>query len=224
VWVDANSNGVTDAGELKTMAQAKVASISLKNDDAQVMQNGNVLSDFGSYTTTDGKTQSVADAWFQTDPASVVATDATMASINKGTTSLNGGSGIYTLKLDASAAVVDLTTVQAMTNIHNFNSIDMTGSGNNTVHINLESVTAMSNHMNALGQVTDTSVMVINGNVGDKLQLDGSWTAGTTVLNAVDLMKTYGSAYQINLSDSYTSYTNGLATLLIDTQVNTVLG
>jgi hypothetical protein len=66
VWVDANSNGVSDAGELKTLADTGVQSIDLKHDNAQTMQNGNVLQGFSSFTTTDGQSHQIVDAWLQT--------------------------------------------------------------------------------------------------------------------------------------------------------------
>ena len=66
VWVDANSNGVSDAGELRSLADAGVLSIDLKHDNAQTTQNGNVLQGFSSFTTTDGQSHQIVDAWLMT--------------------------------------------------------------------------------------------------------------------------------------------------------------
>jgi hypothetical protein len=65
VWVDADTDGVTDDGELRTLAEAKVQSIHLNHDANSVQQNGNVVQAFSSYTRTDGSTQSIADVGFQ---------------------------------------------------------------------------------------------------------------------------------------------------------------
>jgi hypothetical protein len=66
VWVDANGDSVTDAGELRTMDDVGIVGINLAADDAMVAQNGNYLRGFSSYTTKDGTTHEVVDAWFQT--------------------------------------------------------------------------------------------------------------------------------------------------------------
>jgi hypothetical protein len=66
VWVDANSNGVSEAGELRSLADAGVLSIDLKHDNAQTTQNGNVLQGFSSFTTTDGQSHQIVDAWLMT--------------------------------------------------------------------------------------------------------------------------------------------------------------
>jgi hypothetical protein len=66
VWVDANGDSVTDAGELRTMDDVGIVGINLAADDAMVAQNGNYLRGFSSYTTKDGMTHEIVDAWFQT--------------------------------------------------------------------------------------------------------------------------------------------------------------
>lgn len=67
IWQDTNSDGISQADELKHMAEAGIASINLKADDTAKSQNGNTLRGFSSFTTTDGKTQEMADAWFETE-------------------------------------------------------------------------------------------------------------------------------------------------------------
>lgn len=64
VWQDANSDGRTDAGELKTLAELGIVSISLDHNDQAVQQNGNTLQHFSSYQTADGQAHEVVDAWF----------------------------------------------------------------------------------------------------------------------------------------------------------------
>jgi hypothetical protein len=75
VWQDANSNGVTDAGELLSLKEVGVASINLSHDNTITLQSGNLLQGISSYTSTDGKTHEVADAWFQTLVESVKTID-----------------------------------------------------------------------------------------------------------------------------------------------------
>jgi hypothetical protein len=75
VWVDADSDGVSDAGELKTLANAGLRSINLAHDAVETAQNGNVLQGFSSFTTSDGQSHQIVDAWVQTSaPAAGAAT------------------------------------------------------------------------------------------------------------------------------------------------------
>ena len=69
VWVDANGNGISDAGELSTLAANHIASIDLAANNHSVQQNGNVVQYFSTYTTLDGRTHEVADVGFQVNPA-----------------------------------------------------------------------------------------------------------------------------------------------------------
>jgi hypothetical protein len=64
VWVDANRNGITDAGELKTLQELGIASISLAAaaNETQVKLGDNVLLATSSFTLTDGTVRTVGDA------------------------------------------------------------------------------------------------------------------------------------------------------------------
>jgi hypothetical protein len=67
VWVDANADGVTEQGELKTLAQLNISQLSLATDSNASMNNGNVVGLNSSYQTTDGASHAAADVWFQVD-------------------------------------------------------------------------------------------------------------------------------------------------------------
>jgi Ca2+-binding RTX toxin-like protein len=68
VWVDANGNGVSEAGELHTLAELGIVSIDLASVQA-VDGNieGNWISHVGSFTKADGTVNQIVDVWFQTD-------------------------------------------------------------------------------------------------------------------------------------------------------------
>jgi hypothetical protein len=66
VWVDSNSNGVTDAGELKSLTDIGVKSLNLNSIVSSSMDNGNLIGLVSSYTTTDGQTRELADVWLAT--------------------------------------------------------------------------------------------------------------------------------------------------------------
>ncbi|MFA5810541.1 MAG: hypothetical protein WC935_09470, partial [Thermoleophilia bacterium] len=55
VWQDANQDGISQAAELKTLAQLNITAIHLaKVENSVPLANGNVLADLGSFTRSDG--------------------------------------------------------------------------------------------------------------------------------------------------------------------------
>jgi Ca2+-binding RTX toxin-like protein len=68
IWKDANQNGVTDAGELLTLAAAGIASISLVSDNNSTRIAGNEVHGFSSFTRTDGSQGGVGDVALNYDP------------------------------------------------------------------------------------------------------------------------------------------------------------
>jgi hypothetical protein len=64
VWVDANHNGRTDAGELKGLADLGITSLNLTHVPGDHVDHGNVIGLLASYTTADGRDHQMADVWF----------------------------------------------------------------------------------------------------------------------------------------------------------------
>jgi hypothetical protein len=77
VWVDANHDGKTDAGELKTLADLHITSLDLHGLAGSATSNGNLLGLTSSYTTSDGSTHAMADVWFAKEGATAPASHAT---------------------------------------------------------------------------------------------------------------------------------------------------
>ncbi|MCI5061175.1 MAG: type I secretion C-terminal target domain-containing protein, partial [Alphaproteobacteria bacterium] len=68
VWKDIDQDGVSDEGELLTLDQIGVVSINLNADMPSGMEiNGNLVSHVSSFTTADGETREIVDAWFTYD-------------------------------------------------------------------------------------------------------------------------------------------------------------
>jgi len=67
VWTDANGNGITDAGELKSLGNLGITSISLDAVKTSVVDNGNLIGLMGSYTKADGSVHTAGDVWFSVD-------------------------------------------------------------------------------------------------------------------------------------------------------------
>jgi hypothetical protein len=69
LWVDANQDGKTDAGELHGLAQFGVVSLDLKGLVGNHLDHGNLLGLVSTYTTRDGATHAMADVWFAKSPS-----------------------------------------------------------------------------------------------------------------------------------------------------------
>jgi hypothetical protein len=138
---------------------------------------------------------------------------------------VDGGAGTNILKLSGSGLTLDLTLATVSTNLKNFSSVDLTGSGNNTLKLNLEDVLSLSGAVdNATSTGADESKMlVVNGDAGDVVQLvsgsqwtqAGSGLAGATLGGTV-AANAYGSSFGFVTGDTYAKYTYGGATLFID--------
>lgn len=65
IWQDANSDAITDAGELKTLTEWGVTSISLTYQDTTTEVAENTIARTGTFTFTDGSTGTMGDVEFR---------------------------------------------------------------------------------------------------------------------------------------------------------------
>ena len=111
---------------------------------------------------------------------------------------IDGGSGFDVLALDGSAMRLDLTADGA-DRVHNIERIDLTGSGDNTLVLDIRDLLNMDGNSNQL---------LVNGDSGDAVELKvdagTSWTSG---------------ADQIIGGVTYHTYVQGIANLLVDQDV-----
>ena len=76
VWRDINGNGISDIGEILTLAQAGVQSINVSYQDSTTVDvNGNSLKQIGSFVRADGSIGSAADVWLKVDAMYSVTVD-----------------------------------------------------------------------------------------------------------------------------------------------------
>jgi hypothetical protein len=89
LWVDSNSDGVSQSSELKTLDSLGIASINVNATAGTSTDNGNILGLTSTYQTTDGATHAAADVWFAVDKggtnASAGTLDAAIAALNSAT-------------------------------------------------------------------------------------------------------------------------------------------
>lgn len=140
---------------------------------------------------------------------------------------MDGGSGVDTLLLDGAGIHLDFTnianqsasTTEVGGRVSSIEKMNLTGSGNNTLSIDVADVLDMSgmNLFNTgsgwtgLGASVAKHQVVVDGNAGDSANLEGGWTdTGTTA--------TFGAnTYQIYNANS------SAAQILVDTDITAVI-
>ena len=93
VWVDANSDGITQAGELLSLQQAGVSEITLTYQHSNIDSNGNTIGMLGSYTNNSGEQQQMGDVWFKYQ-AGALTTGSLAATASANSTQLNIDSSV----------------------------------------------------------------------------------------------------------------------------------
>jgi Ca2+-binding RTX toxin-like protein len=109
---------------------------------------------------------------------------------------VQGGTGDDTLLIDGAAVVLDLTRVASL-QLRDIEIVDLAGSGSNAVQLTLLTTLAMSS-------TTDT--LRIDGDADDRVVTRG-WTPGESVMIGID---------------SYQTYVQGAATLLVQSGIPVV--
>jgi hypothetical protein len=69
VWTDADSDGVMDAGELKTLASLNITQINLAATTLTNVQDSENKVSATSTFTMNGQSREIADHWFRIDQA-----------------------------------------------------------------------------------------------------------------------------------------------------------
>jgi hypothetical protein len=68
VWADANHDGKTDAGELRSLAELGIVELDLSPVDSTTVDHGNLIGQIASYRTSDGQSHQMADVWLAKTP------------------------------------------------------------------------------------------------------------------------------------------------------------
>jgi trimeric autotransporter adhesin len=74
VWVDANSDGISEAGEVRTLASLGITEISVTAQVTTTQDHGNTIGLTSSYQTADGVSHLAGDVWFAAQDAASYAT------------------------------------------------------------------------------------------------------------------------------------------------------
>lgn len=155
-----------------------------------------------------------------TDSATINSLNIAKLAVATGNASFDGGLGVDTLIVNGTGLTLDLTNVTVAGHVKNFETIDITGTGNNTLKLDLNAVLNMSSLSDNLATagVNESQMLVVNGNAGDALQLSWgiNWATVTSGQTAASLNNTLGSSYHFTAGHTYSQYSYSGATLFVD--------
>jgi hypothetical protein len=154
VWQDVNQNGVSDAGEVRSLADWGIASINLVSDGVVLTPVAGVT-EAGQTTASsaDGSSMLVADAAFAYSSVAYSMSNAS-GDAAQGTSAGNETTSV-TLNLLGANMNLDLSSFVAQHGA--IDAVDMSGTGANTLKINLSDVLQGTLQVN--GDANDTVVL-----------------------------------------------------------------
>jgi hypothetical protein len=149
----------------------------------------------------------------------IIVTQANLAYFARPDAYVDGGAGLDTLRLAGADMTLDLaglSGVNSKVNIKSVETIDLTGTGNNTLQISLNNVLDLGafNAFTAPGSA-DKVQMKVDGNAGDVLKLSdlqGATAPGSWVLDS-NTLSLDGETYKVYNYDALK------AQLLVDTSI-----
>jgi hypothetical protein len=194
VWVDRNTNAKTDPGELRSLAQAGIQSLSLAAKPTAIIDQGNLIGLMGTYTTTDGRTQELGDIWLSVNPLGARVVD--LSTLDHGPTA-SGTLARITFKSNHAG-----DTLRVSLN-------DVLAFGEAEAEADVTAGLAVGAAGQSVVNGPQARQMWVNGDAQDTVQLADAagWTmAGTAII---------GDA-------SYRVLTQGLAQLLVEDKVKIV--
>ncbi|THV10554.1 VCBS domain-containing protein, partial [Rhizobium rhizophilum] len=169
IWVDANNNGISDEGEVSSLFDNGVTSISLTTDQTGGQEDGQTIFAEGEFTFADGSTGNFVEVGFDTifgsdaDPLTVMGTDGDdILHGGMGQMVMTGGAGNDTFVFDGTA----LNELDVADVISDFNGdgdvLDVTALLNSLLGEQATAETAAS-HLRTTADDGNTTVSVQTG-------------------------------------------------------------
>jgi hypothetical protein len=121
---------------------------------------------------------------------------------------VNGGSAIDTVNLDALGAPVDLSGLDSSRFV-DIEKIDLGGADANTLALDAQSVFDM---VGSNGDAFADNTLLVKGDAGDALKLEGDWTKGATISDP------FGE------SGAFVSYSSGGVKVLVESELTVLVG
>jgi hypothetical protein len=117
VWTDRNSDGATETGELKSLAELGITQLSTQAEKVRESSAGNLVGLKSSYQTADGNQHASADVWFVVDKESKELLSNHLASaISEFKDSTLGGHSLNLEKADSQISSLQSSSVSVNSN------------------------------------------------------------------------------------------------------------
>jgi len=190
VWNDANSNGVVDANELHSLAEAGITSIGLVSDgNAYSAADGDVqVAGTAQYTRADGSTGDAADAIFSTGAAKSAQELERIAanSNNVALAAAVGAAGIAANPAAASAPSFDRDTSQPVASVQGDAPAAFAAAGDENYSSALIADHASSIDSGAQAMASTSHTAIMASEVGQLTVVSPVYDAPTELLDATD--------------------------------------
>ncbi|MBB3458852.1 hypothetical protein FHT86_007178, partial [Rhizobium sp. BK313] len=212
VWIDKNSDGVTEPGELYTLGALGIASINLKSTITGAYDNGNFIANDSTFTWSSGGTGDIADTYLMNGATSV----GDRAYKTSGSTTTIAADGTVTEILTGSNISIDMAA-------SGVNSVIDQGSSDVIAAGNASGVTIVGG-TNSILEASSAAKATITGGIDSKIY-GGS---GTDFLIArydgtVITTGTGSNTVEVDSDDNTINASAGTATIILDGTSNTVL-
>jgi|GEM_PF-1511077 len=189
LWVDANGDGVSQAGEFLSLDAMGIASISLASDNQFSVENGVVVNGHGSFTRTDGSVGQTADATLPIS-SNVLTTDALGNQVVKAAPA-PGQTPVMPVTIgDGDSAIVG-TAGDNMIRAGNGNNTVVTNSGNDIIVLGNGNNTVKTGDGHDMVTVGDGDNVIFLG-AGPKLVITGD--GNNVVVGGSGNSQLYGGA------------------------------
>ncbi len=175
IWLDANNNGISDAGELLSLTDHGVTEISLSTDQTGGTEDGQMVFSKGEFTFADGSTGSFLEVGFDTifgsggDGHAVFGTNGNdVLHGGMGAVTVTGGAGADTFVFDETAlSNLDVADVITDYSLMDGDALDVSALLDALLG-EQASQTEIAAHVGLRGDGTDTTLSVDLGDAGWK--------------------------------------------------------
>lgn len=175
IWIDADNDGISDDGELSSLSDNDVASISLTTDQSGGEEDGQTVFAEGEFTFADGSTGNFMEVGFDTifgsdaDPLTVMGTDGDdILHGGMGQVVMTGGAGADTFVFDATAlSEFDVADVITDYSLSEGDALDVSALLDTLLGAEADA-SKIAEHLKVATDGTDTTLSVDMGDSGWK--------------------------------------------------------
>ena len=181
VWIDADGDGFTDAGELKSLSELNITEIGLDSQSVSVDQGGNTLVKKSTFTQ-DGTVKEIANVNFGVGPGQVAANESPIELIATSDSYTNAS---QVGDIDRSNSTVAIKVTIAAATLNDASLIILVNGPNGTNNF-VHQVTATDNAAGFVNLYLPNSMLVLNGDYNN-----GDYALSLIVTNDIGVTTQY---------------------------------